>query len=150
MKIIKTVVAMLATGLLSAPALSQSFPSKPLKLVVPYEPGGAVDLVARDISVKAGEDLGQPIVIENRGGAGSQIGALQVARSAPDGYTFMFTVGATHALSKLSSKNLPYDPVRDFTPIIGPVDTILCIAASTALPPNSMIELVEYAKANPG
>ena len=147
---IKTVIAVLASGLLSAPALSQGFPSKPLKLVVPYEPGGAVDLVARDISVKAGEDLGQPIVIENRGGAGSQIGALQVARSAPDGYTFMTTVGATHALSRFASKNLPYDPVRDFTPIIGPVDTILCIAASTALPPNSMVELVEYAKANPG
>ncbi|MFM9972369.1 MAG: Bug family tripartite tricarboxylate transporter substrate binding protein [Burkholderiales bacterium] len=131
-------------------AHSQAFPSKPLRIVVPYEPGGAVDLAARDVAPKASEDLGQPIVIENRGGAGSQIGALQVARSAPDGYTFMFTVSATHALSKFASKNLPFDPVKDFTPIIGPVDTVLSIAASTALPPNNMSELIDYAKANPG
>lgn len=143
------VAAMLAFAPAAA-ALAQAFPSKPLKIVVPYEPGGAVDLAARDIAVKTSEDLGQPVVIENRGGAGSQIGALQVARSAPDGYTFMFTVGATHALSKFASRNLPYDPVKDFTPIIGPVDTVLCIAASTALPPNTIGELVEYARANPG
>jgi tripartite-type tricarboxylate transporter receptor subunit TctC len=131
-------------------AYSQAFPVKPLRIIVPYETGGAVDLATRDIAVKASEDLGQPFVIENRGGAGGQIGALQVARAPADGYTFMFTVGTTHALSKFATKNLAYDPVRDFTPIIGPVDTVLCIAASAAFPPNSMKELIDYAKANPG
>ena len=143
-------VALLACAVAAPSAFSQTFPSKPLRVIVPYEPGGAVDLATRDIAPKASEDLGQPIVIENRGGAGGQIGALQVARAAPDGYTFMFTVGATHALSKFTAKDLPYDPVKDFTPIIGPVDSVLCIAAGAAFPPNSIKELIDYAKANPG
>ena len=141
----------IAAAALAAPAAwPQAFPAKPLRVVVPYEPGGAVDLATRDIAPKASEDLGQPIVIENRGGAGGQIGALQVARAPADGYTFMFTVGATHALSRFTSKDLPFDPVKDFTPIIGPVDTVLCIAASAGFAPNSMKELLDYAKANPG
>ena len=142
--------ALLACAVAASAANAQSFPVKPLRIVVPYEPGGAVDLATRDIAPKASEDLGQPFVIENRGGAGGQIGGLQVARAAPDGYTFMFTIGTTHALSKFASKNLPYDPIRDFTPIIGPAETVLSIAASAAFAPNSIRELIDYAKANPG
>jgi tripartite-type tricarboxylate transporter receptor subunit TctC len=130
-------------------AVAQAYPSKPLRVIVPYEPGGAVDLAARDIAPNVSADLGQPVVIENRGGAGGQIGAQQVARAAPDGYTFMFTVGTTHALSRFAQKELTFDPVKDFTPIAGPVDTILAITASNGFPPNSLKEMIEFAKKNP-
>lgn len=138
---VNTLYAALMLGVVASNvAISQTYPVKPLRVVVPYEPGGAIDLATRDIAPKASEELGQPFVIENRGGAGGQIGALQVARAAPDGYTFMFTVGTTHALSKFSTRNLPYDPVKDFTPIIAPAETLLSIAASAAFAPNSLSE----------
>ena len=148
---VNTLYAALMLGVVASNvAISQTYPVKPLRVVVPYEPGGAIDLAARDIAPKASKELGQPFVIENRGGAGGQIGALQVARAAPDGYTFMFTVGTTHALSKFSTRNLPYDPVKDFTPIIAPAETLLSIAASAAFAPNSLRDLIDYARANPG
>lgn len=129
---------------------SQAYPVKPIRIVVPYEPGGAVDLTTRAVAPKMSDELGQPVIIENRGGAGGQIGAQQVARSAPDGYTIMFTVGGTHVLSLFTSKNLPYHPVKDFTPITAAVASVLCIAANASFPPNSVKELIAYAKQNPG
>jgi tripartite-type tricarboxylate transporter receptor subunit TctC len=109
----------LVAACLAAPLASfaQGFPTKPVHLVVPYEPGGTVDITARSVAPRMSEALGQPVIIENRGGATGQIGAQEVARSAPDGYTIMFTVGGSHLLSQFTSKNLPYHPVRDFTPI---------------------------------
>jgi tripartite-type tricarboxylate transporter receptor subunit TctC len=131
-------------------AAAQPFPSKPVRIVVPLEPGGAVDIAARMIVPRMQEILGQPVVIENRGGAAGQIGTQVVARSAPDGYTILLTIGSAHVLSMFAYKNLPYHPVRDFTPITSAADTVLAISASAAFPPNSIDEMVDYAKKNPG
>ncbi len=131
-------------------AVAQPYPSKPVRLVVPYEPGGAVDILARALWPKLSENLGQPVVIENRGGAGGQIGAQLVAKAPPDGYTFMLTVGATHILGMFTQKSLPYHPIRDFTPITSAADTVLCVAATASFPVGSMKDLIEYAKRNPG
>jgi len=91
-------------------AFSQTFPVKPIRIVVPYEPGGAPDITARALAPRMSEQLGQPVIIENRSGAGGQIGAQLVARSAPDGYTILFTNGATHTFSMFAYKSLPYTP----------------------------------------
>jgi tripartite-type tricarboxylate transporter receptor subunit TctC len=131
-------------------AHAQTFPSKPIRIVVPLEPGGSVDIAARNVVPGMQESLGQPIVIENRGGAAGQIGTAAVAKAAPDGYTILFTIGSAHVLSLFAYKNLPYNPIRDFTPITAVVDTILGISASSAFAPNSLREMIEYAKANPG
>ena len=130
--------------------MAQSWPDKPIRLVSAYPPGGAADLVARVIAPRMKEALGQPAIIENRGGAGGQIGAQHIATSPPDGYSYLITVGPAHLLAKFTSKSLPYDPVKDFTPVSAAIATILCIAANPSLPANNVGELLAYAKRNPG
>ncbi len=137
-------------ALASASAFAQTYPDKPIRIVVAYPPGGAADLLARLVQPKMRDTLGQPVVIETRGGAGGQIGAQAVAASAPDGYTIMSTVGPAHLLAKFTAKSLPYDPVKDFTPITQGIVTVLGVAANAAFPPNDMAELIAYAKKNPG
>ncbi len=137
-------------ALAASATLAQSWPEKPIRLVSAYPPGGAADLVARTIAPRMKEALGQPAIVENRAGAGGQIGAQHVMASAPDGHTFLVTVGPAHLLSKFTSKNLPYDPVKDFTPVTASVALILCIAANASLPANNLGEMLAYAKRNPG
>ena len=142
----------LATLLMALPlaAAAQDYPSRPIRMIVPYTAGGAADTVARSIGNKLGDLLGQPIVIENRTGAGGIIGTDFVAKSAPDGYTLVSTLGPSHHTIQFFSKNVPYDPVKDFTAImlVGTAPQTLVVPA--ALPVSSMAELVEYAKRNPG
>jgi tripartite-type tricarboxylate transporter receptor subunit TctC len=143
----------LATSALaaSAPASAQAWPTaKPITMVVPFPPGPALDLVARLVAGKIGTALGQTIVVENRVGANGTIGANAVARAAPDGYTFLAATAGTHVTAVHLMKNLPYDPVRDFTPIIAAVEPVTCLAVNAALPVNSVAELVDYAKRHPG
>ena len=135
---------------LSLAAVAQSFPSKPVRVIVPLEPGGAVDIAARRLAPKMQEALGQPIVIENRGGAAGQIGTQLVARAAADGYTILFTIGGAHVLSMFAYKGLPYHPVKDFTPITSVADSTLAISARVNFPANSLREMIDYAKRNPG
>ena len=130
-------------------ALAQAFPSRPIKLVVAYPPGGATDILARAITPKAGELLGQQIIIENQGGAGGKIGAQAVARTAPDGYTMLLTAIGSHILS-LFDKGALNHPIKDFSPITHAVESVLCIAASVATGPKSMADLIDFAKRNPG
>jgi tripartite-type tricarboxylate transporter receptor subunit TctC len=144
------VAAVLACAALSGAAFAQSYPSKPIRIVVAYPPGGAADLLARTLQPRMQSVLGQPGVIENRGGAGGQIGAQQVAVAAPDGYTVLATVGPAHLLAKYTTKGLAYDPVKDFTPITAGFATVLSIAANASFPPNSVAELIEHARRNPG
>ena len=132
------------------PAYSQIYPSKPIRLLVAYPPGGAADLVARILQPQLRELLGQPAVVENRGGAGGQVGAQQAAAAAPDGHTIMITIGPAHLVAKFIVKNLPYDPVKDFTPITSAVSSMLCIAANPAFPPNDVGELIAFARRNAG
>ena len=143
-------IAMIVAALAASTAPAQSWPDKPIRLVSAYPPGGAADLVARTISPRMREALGQPAVVEHIAGAGGQIGAQNVATAAPDGHTFLVTVGPAHLLSKFTSKSLSYDPVKDFTPITAATTIILGVAANSAFAPNNVAELIDYGKRNPG
>ena len=129
---------------------AQAWPGKPIRLVVPFPPGGAVDAFARIVQTRLGDQLGQPIVIENRGGAGGMIGAELVAKSAPDGYTFMVGNIAALAMNVGVYSSMPYDPARDFTPVMYTVDVNYALVVNPTVPAKTVAELVGHAKANPG
>jgi tripartite-type tricarboxylate transporter receptor subunit TctC len=152
MEMFRVLVAALAGVIAWTPlaALSQAWPSKSIRLVVPYPPGGSTDLLARTIGQKVGESLGQTIVVDNRAGAGGMLGSDIVARSAPDGYTILLGTGATHGLTLLLSKTVPYDPVKDFTPITAAVEVPIILCVHPSIPGTSAKDLVEWAKKNPG
>lgn len=131
-------------------AQAQDYPDKPITLIVPFPPGGATDMIARQVGKTMGERLGQTIIVENKGGAGTTIGAGAVARAKPDGYTLLISSGTTFTVNPAIYAKLPYDPVKDFEPIgiIGRSPMILL--ANTAVPINNFKELVAAAKAAPG
>jgi tripartite-type tricarboxylate transporter receptor subunit TctC len=133
-----------------APAAAQSWPTaKPITMVVPFPPGPALDLVARLVGNKLGDALGQTIVVENRSGANGTIGSAMVARAAPDGYTLLAATAGTHVTAVHLMKSLPYDPFRDFTPIVAAVEPVTCLAVNSDLPVSSVEELIAYAKSRP-
>ena len=139
---------MLAAG---AGALNaQTWPTHPIKLIVPFPPGGGTDLTARSVAARLAEALGQPVVVENRGGAGGTIGADAVAKSAPDGHTIGIATSSTHPGALVLQKNVPYDPLKSFAPITMIGSTSYVLLANPTVPANTMAELVAYAKANPG
>ena len=131
-------------------AAAQAWPTKAIRLVVPYPPGGGTDLVARSVAARVADALGQPIVVDNRGGAGGTIGTDIVAKAPPDGYTIGIANLSTHATSIALQKDLPFHPLKSFAPIsmIGSASFVLL--GSPALPAGNLVELVAYAKANPG
>ena len=135
---------------LVGPASAQDFPSRPIQLIVGFPPGGPTDIVARVIGAKMGDLLGQQFVVENRVGAGGNIGADQVAKSPPDGYTLLMATVSTHAINPGLYRNMPYDPVRDFAPVaqIGVTPTLLGVHPS--LPATDVKSLVALTKQNPG
>ena len=149
MKIMK-IVSILLFALAAAPALAQdAYPTKPVKIIVAYPAGGANDIVARAIGQELAQELGQPMVIENKSGAAGVIGADAAAKSAPDGYTLFMAAGA-HTLAPSLHKSLPYDIVRDFQPIsLAALGTYLLVV-HPSVPAKSVKELIELAKANPG
>jgi tripartite-type tricarboxylate transporter receptor subunit TctC len=134
---------------LSACATAQSFPSKPVRMVIPFPPGG-VDVTGRILANKLGELLGQPVVVDNRGGANGIIGSEIVARAAPDGYTILLTTPSTHITAVYLQKGVPYDPVRDFTPLCAVLEPVSLLVAHPSVPANTVQELVALAKKNPG
>jgi tripartite-type tricarboxylate transporter receptor subunit TctC len=145
------------TGMLAACLLAwagmpaaQTYPVKPVRLVIPYPPGGGSDTIGRPLAQKIGEGLGQQVVVENRGGANGNIGMEAVARSAPDGYTLVFALSAQLAINPGLYQKLPYDPLKDFAPItlLGEGGYILVVHPS--LPAKSVKELLALAKARPG
>lgn len=139
-----------ATTLLSSNVWAQdAWPQKPIKLIVPFAPGGSNDNIARLISQKMSKQLGQPIVIENRGGSGGLIGTDSVAQAMADGYTLLFA-SSSLVTNALSGKKVKHDPLKAFTPIGKAVSASLAIVCSSKLPFNNLKELVNYAKANPG
>lgn len=131
------------------PALAQSFPERPIRLVVPYPPGGPLDVVARLLAPRLAAQLGQPVIIENKAGAAGAIGVDAVAKAAPDGYTMLFTVNATLTISPHTMKAPPYDPLTDLTPIASVVDLVNILTVHPQVPVNTVAELVAYAKKNP-
>ena len=138
--------------LLSFPVLAaeQAYPSKPIRLVVPFPAGGSLDVVARAIGQKLTEAWGQPVVIDNRPGAGGNIGADLVAKSAPDGYTILEGALSTHAVNVSLYNKMPYDPIKDFAPITLVAVTPNVLVLNASYPVNSVPELLAYARANPG
>ncbi|NDP42504.1 MAG: tripartite tricarboxylate transporter substrate binding protein [Aromatoleum sp.] len=133
-----------------APAQTPAFPSKPVKLVVPFPPGGPLDVIGRSIAQKLTEAWGQSVVVDNRPGAGGNIGADLVAKSPPDGYTVVMGALSTHAVNPSLYPTMPYDAVRDFAPITLVATTPNVLVINPSLPVNSVKELIAYAKANPG
>jgi tripartite-type tricarboxylate transporter receptor subunit TctC len=133
-----------------AAALAQAWPSKPIRYVVPFAAGGTTDILARTISDKLSVALGQPVVVENKPGAGGGLGAAEVAKSPPDGYTIMGGTISTHAINATLYSSLPYDPVKDFVAItlIARVPNMLVI--NNDIPAKNVAELVKLMKANPG
>jgi len=145
-------VSALVSGIASSVAVSASgpsaYPSKPIRFVVPYPPGGGTDIIARIVQPKLSENLGQPIVIDNRGGAGGALGTEVTARSTPDGYTILFTL-SSHTINPKVFK-VPYDVERDFAPISLVASLPQLIAVNPAVPINSVKDLIAVAKAKPG
>ena len=131
-------------------AHAQAFPSKSIRLIVPFPPGGAVDFFARVVQAPLTENLGVPIVIENKAGASGMIGAEFVARAPADGYTLLIGNIASLAINVGVYQKMTYDPVKDFTPIVRTVDVNYVLVVNPAVPARSLPELIAYAKANPG
>ena len=131
-------------------AQAQTWPSSPIRLVVPFAPGGGADLMARILAEPLAKRLGQPIVIENKPGGGATLGADIVAKAAPDGYTLLWTTPGPQITNPYLMPKLPYDPFKDFTPIATVVTAVNVLVVTPSLPVKSVAELIAYAKANPG
>ena len=149
---IPLLVLLAAVSAIVPPAAAQApaYPTKPIRIVVPFPPGGATDILAREVAQKLNEAWGQQVIVDNRPGAGGNIGSELVAKAAPDGYTLeMGTVG-THAINASLYAKMPYDNVKDFVPIILVAGVPNVLEVNPSLPVNSVAELIAYAKANPG
>jgi tripartite-type tricarboxylate transporter receptor subunit TctC len=142
--------ALFLLAVLAAAAHAQTYPSRPLRFIVPFPPGGSTDILGRALAQKLSEGLAQPVVIDNRPGAGGSIGSEAAAKAAPDGYTIMMGQLGPLAVSPAIYKNLPYDPVKSFAPVslMAIVPSVLVV--NTSLPFSSAAELIAYAKKNPG
>jgi tripartite-type tricarboxylate transporter receptor subunit TctC len=135
---------------LASLAAETGFPARPVTLVIPFPPGGATDVNGRVIAQKLGKELGQPVVIENRGGAGTVVGASYVAKSTPDGYTLLLSSGSTFTVNPAIRSNLPYDPVKSFEPIGIAGRVALILLANSEVPVQTVKQFVDYVKAAPG
>ena len=148
LKIIQAIaIALAATSL---PLQAQPYPNQPIRLIVPFAAGGPSDVLARAFSQKLGEDFGQPVIIDNKPGAGTNLAAEFVARSKPDGYTIFLMMVGTQAINETLYKKLSYNTVKDFAPITLVASSSLMLVANPSVPVKNTSELIAYAKANPG
>ncbi len=142
--------AVAALMAVAASAQAQDFPSKPIHFIVPAAAGGPTDVTTRMLAERMSASLGQPVLVEPRPGAGGNVGAEVVAKAAPDGYTILMATIGTHAINQTLYKKLPFDPIKDFTPIAQVVQYPLLVVVNPKVPVKSVKELIDYAKANPG
>jgi len=142
--------AALAAGSLSHAAFGQAFPSKPIKIVVPFAAGSATDLTARGLGARLQEILKQPVVVENKPGASGQLGASAVATAPADGYTLLMGTNTTNAANGALFKKLSYNPEKDFAPIMRCVTGVNALVVNNDLPVKTIAELIDYARKNPG
>ena len=137
-------------GLSPALSLAQSYPAKPIRMIVPFPAGGATDILARALSQKLGEKIGQTVVVENRPGAGGTIGADAASKSAADGYTLLLATSSTHSIGPAINPKIPYNVETDFTPIAYVASSPNVVVVSNTLPVKTMREFIDYARKNPG
>jgi tripartite-type tricarboxylate transporter receptor subunit TctC len=137
-------------GLVAGAAHAQAFPSKPMRLIVPFPAGGATDIVGRLLAQKLSETLGQPVVVDNRGGAGGTIGSDLAARAAPDGHVLLLGTSSTHAVAPALYARLPYDPVRDFSPVTLAASATILLAVHPSIPAKDVRGLIALARQRPG
>jgi tripartite-type tricarboxylate transporter receptor subunit TctC len=142
-------VAGLALLLLAATAQGQAFPAKQIRLISPYAPGGANDIVCRILSDRLAEGFGQPVLVDNKPGAGSIVGSTLLVKSPPDGYTIMMA-DIAHGANPALRKSMPYDTLKDFTPVVLVAELPTVLLVHPSVPAGTVGELVAYAKANPG
>jgi tripartite-type tricarboxylate transporter receptor subunit TctC len=145
----RILIACLLAALASAVLAQSEYPNRPIRLIVTVPPGGAADFIARLVGGRVGEALGQPVVVENRGGAGGTIAADAVAKAAPDGYTLLQNSITTHGIGPHLYSKLPYDPVKDFAPVSMLATLPLIMAVNADLPFRTVDELIAYGKAKP-
>lgn len=141
-------LAAAAFALSAAPAQAQQYPSKTIRIIVPFAVGGIADTFARVVGQHLHDTWGQPVVVENKGGAGGNIGADMVAKAAPDGYTLVMGNIGTHAINPFLMKNVPFDPIKDFTPIAHVLEAEGLLVVHPSLPVKTVPELIDYAKKN--
>lgn len=140
----------LALVLAAGTAAAQSWPAHPIKLIVPFPPGGGTDGVARAVAQGLSAELGQPVIVENRAGAGGTIGAAAVASAAPDGYTIGLATSSTHPAAMVLRKDVPYHALKNFVPVTQIASTSYVLIGSPNLPASNLAEVVSYVRVNPG
>src|SRR5229473_7064784 len=146
-KLMRVFAAVAALGLIAIPAAAQ-YPARPIRIVVPFPPGGGADAMARIVAQPLSKTLGQPVVVDNRPGADGAIGAEFVAKSAPDGYTIL--LAGNYMLGAMLRKNPPYDAIADFAPITHLGKFAFFLVVHPSVPAKTLSELIDYARANPG
>lgn len=150
LSLVRLALSAVVLGLAMGEAIAQSYPSKPIRLIVPFPPGGGNDILARIIAPKLAESLGQQIVIDNRSGATGVVGSELAAKSAPDGYTLLMVTSSTIAVNPSLVSNLPYDPLKDFAPVTQLASYQLILVVNPSVPAKSVKELIALAKSKPG
>lgn len=149
----KSILSMFAAAaalVVSMGVQAQAWPNKPIRLVIPFPPGNTTDIMARLMVPRMAERLGQPVIVENRPGASGMLGLDFVARAAPDGYTFAAGQGGNLAVLPHTSKSVPYDALKDFTPIAVSTANYLVVVGATGAPFKNLVEMIAWARANPG
>ena len=150
-QLVSALIGVAAVGIAAAPAAAEDkYPSKPITIVVPFSAGGTTDILARIVGVKLGETLGETVIIDNRPGAGGNIGAALVAKAKPDGYTLLMGTVGTHAINQTLYPKLSFDPIKDFAPLTRVANLPNLLVVHPSVPVKNVQELIAYAKANPG
>jgi len=149
-RITAALLAALVVAGLRGPAAAQGYPARTVTIVTPAAAGGGIDITARQIAAELQSALGKPFVVENRGGASGNLGTLDVARAAPDGYTLLLTISGFHTTNPALFKSLQWDPVRDFAAVAMISRSYHIVVANKDFPANTLAELIAYARANPG